>query len=595
MKDIKMNKILLILESPNKAKKVQEYLGDDYIVMSSFGHIKDLSNKNNLGIDVNNNFKLYYSILPDKIRVVDELINAAEKCKSIYLFSDLDREGEKISHNLMEVLESTGKPIKRIISTEITKEGVEEALNNPRDIDINLVRSQEARRALDRIVGYKVSPFLINFFGDHLSSGRVQSVCVEMISDREKEIKDFEPKEYWNLFLNINKNNIIQAKYDGRILSKDQLDKIISEISGTSFYVNSVSEKDKKDKPNPPLITSKMQQIMSTKFGFSADRTMKAAQTLYEYGYCTYIRTDSTQISDKALKSVRKWIKDQGYQLPKSANVYKDKNAQAAHECIRPTNINTTSSEIALDKDEKILYDVIWKYFVASQMESAVWAITDVSIKNEKNHSFKLSAKVLKQKGYLEILDYESDKENHIPPFTKDEILIIDDKKPLEYEQKFTQPPPRYTDASLIKELDKKQIGRPATYADILKKILDRGYVEKKGNSYYLTDLGNKITNILKDNFSFMDYDFTANMEKSLDEIADGKQTYLDVLKSFYSTFSKNLNNAYQKYGAEKCEKCGSFMVKRKTREGKFFMSCGEYPKCKFSKSVNDNANDKNN
>lgn len=565
-----MKKTLIIVESPVKAKKIQGFLGDNYIVKSSYGHIRDLSKNKYLGIDIKNNFKLYYQILDNKKEVLNELINTAIGCDKILVASDPDREGEKIAHDLKVILESSGKQIKRISFNEITKDAIIKAIENPIDVDINLLKAQEARRALDRIVGYLVSPFLINHFSSNLSAGRVQSVAVRMISDRDDEINKFTPKEYWNLFINFMKNNkSYSAKFTSKISSKDELDIVKNNLSN-KYIVSNISSKDKKEKPPAPMITSKLQQIMASKFSFDAERTMKSAQNLYEHGYCTYIRTDSTQVSDEAMSSLRGWIKENKLPIAKKINSYKDgKASQGAHECIRPTNVNV--EKIALDNDDQKVYDVIRKYFIASQMDDAIFGITEITITNN-NYSFKLSGKILKQKGYLEIFDFDNNDEI-LPAFQKNEVLTIDNKKPFIEEQKFTQPPPRYTDASLIKELEKRQIGRPATFAEILKKISYRNYVEKKGNSYYITKTGKEITDELSKFFSFMNYDFTAQLENNLDEISFGNTDYLTVLSNFYNTFNSELMRAYSNYLVNKkiCKKCNNPMLELNGKFGKFY------------------------
>lgn len=588
-------KKLIIVESPAKGKTIQKYLGDDYIVMASFGHIADLASggKNGLGVDIQNNFKPKYVLLQDKIQTVDNLISAAEKCNEILLWVDKDREGEAISWHLKQRLESTGLPIKRGTFGEITKPALLAAIKSPRDVDLNLFKAQESRRILDRLVGYMVSPFVINNFGENNSAGRVQSVSAKIITDREREIENFQPEEYWNIFANLTNDSKthFQVKYDNRISNKKDAEQVKLDCLGGQFIVEKVLSKEKKENPQPPLVTAKLQQIMARKYNFSSEKTMKLAQTLYEQGYVTYIRTDSTRISDDALKSVRKWLSENDFEVPKAAKQYKAKEAaQDAHECIRPTNLNNKPDEISLGEDEASLYKVIWQYFVASQMMPAVFDTLEIKVKSIKNpkHIFKAGGKALKSKGYLDMMtDQASDQKIDLPNLKEKDLLDLFGKNPILCEQKFTQPPPRFTEETLIKYLEDNQIGRPATYAQITKTITNRNYVEKKGKSYYATDLGKKITDVLSKFFPFMQYQYTANLEKQLDDIAEGKLDSQKMLKDFFDPFKKQLAQAYADYGAETCERCGNVLSKRKNKkDGSEFLGCASYPKCTFTKSL---------
>lgn len=579
---------LIIVESPSKIKTIQKYVGDEYKVVASVGHIMDLAKggKYGIGVDVNNNFKTSYVMNKDKLSIIDDLILDSSKSTEILLMTDPDREGERISYDLSQLLKSTGKPMFRAEFNEITHSGIEAGLRNKHDIDINMVRSQEARRILDRIVGFMASPFLINFYGSNLSAGRVQSVCVRMVVDRENEISNFIPDEYWNVHVKFSdqSGNSFVAKLDKRLSSKDETDKVIAAITKSNdFFVSAVKRQSKKEKPLPPLTTASLQRYMARKHSFEPERTMKSAQTLYESGYCTYIRTDATRISEDAIKSVRKWIRDNNFDLPAKSNEYKEKeNAQNAHECIRPTNVSSLATSGFLTGDDKLVYEAIWKHFVASQMNSAIWDTLSISISSKSNNklTFKVSGKALSYKGYLEIFGDTNLGKIDIPNLQKGDLIVWDGKS-LKSEQKFTQPPPRYNNDALLKELEDKQIGRPATYADIIAKITNRAYVEKVGATYRPTDLGKKITGILIDLFQFMDYNYSAEMEKQLDEIAAGNLIHTDMLKQFFIPFRDRLNEAYIKNGSKICEKCKSHMVNRKSKDGKSFLGCSAYPRCR--------------
>jgi DNA topoisomerase-1 len=587
------DKTLIIVESPSKATKIQEYLGDDYIVVASKGHITDLVKNGayNLGIDLNS-FTPRYTISPDKVDIVDQLLSFAKQSKLILLSSDPDREGEAISWHLYERLKDTDIPIKRIVFNEITKAAIKKAINSPRDIDMDLVHAQEARRILDRIVGFMASPFLMNHFKSKLSAGRVQSVVTKMIIDREKEIDSFIPEDYWNIHVSLsNGSDNFSAKYDTRITDQKTANLVENALKGNIFVVSEVVAKDEKRAPFPPLITSKLQQIMSKDHGFSADRTMKAAQALYESGYCTYLRTDSTRIGDDAMGSVRDWIKSNNYDLPKNPNVYQNKDSsQDAHECIRPTEIELLPNQNyeIIDPDQKKVYEVIWKFFVASQMNPAIYNTLKVTLHPKGNPSYKIKAsgKALKYKGFLEILGIVDDSKIDIPLLNVGDELNLFGKSPVKVEKKQTQPTARYSEATLIKELVNKDIGRPATYAELLTKIVGRNYVEKQGNIYHGTELGKKICNILDSHFTFMDYNYTSLMEKKLDSIAGKNLNHIEMLKNFYQEFKKELDQAYIDDGGEICIKCGSPMLERSTRNGERFLGCSAYPSCKSTKNL---------
>lgn len=590
---------LVIVESPSKAVKIQEYLGKDYIVMASKGHIADLAKggKHGIGVDVENNFKPKYVLMEDKVQTLDALLNAAKKSHKIILGTDNDREGEAISWHLYTRLVDVGKPIKRMVFNEIKKDKLIKAVKEARDIDMNIVHSQEARRILDRLVGFKVSPFLMQTFGPNLSAGRVQSVVTKMVIEREKEIEVFVPEDFYTIQVSLShdKKSGFQTKYSNKITDPTVAKTVESKLASksTHYIVSEVLSEEEKKYPSPPLVTSSLQQIMSKVHGFGADRTMKAAQSLYEGGYCTYIRTDSVRVGDEALSELRDWVSDNNYELPKKPHVYKNKDAaQDAHECIRPSDLTLLPDQnyAIIDSDEKLVYETIWKYFVASQMMPAVYNTLKITahLNGDPSLEVKASGKALKSKGFLEILGITDDSKIDLPYLKNGDILNLFGDKPVKLEKKQTQPPPRYSEDKLIKELVNKSIGRPATYAELLSKITARNYVEKKGNVYHATSLGKKITNVLNDFFTFMNYDYTAKLEQQLDEIENGKVNHIDMLKKFYPSFKKELDLAYIRHGVHLCDKCGSPMIVRTAKSsGSKFLGCSGYPKCNAVSQIN--------
>lgn len=588
-------KTLVIVESPSKATNIQKYLGKDFIVMASKGHITDLAKggKFGLGIDIDKDFKPRYVLMDDKKDVLNKLLAAAKTVDQILIASDPDREGEAIAWHLRARLEDTEKPIKRITFKEITKKAVNESLKHVRDVDEKMFHSQEARRILDRIVGFTVSPFLMTYFGPKLSAGRVQSVVTKLIIDREEEIENFKPEIYWNVNVSLSKDNKTNfiAKYDTKITDQKMADSVAALMrAANNFVVSEVISDEEKKNPSAPLITSTLQQVMSKNYGVPADRTMKAAQSLYENGYVTYIRTDSTRAEDDAIKSVRDWLTTNKVSLPAKANVFKNKDAsQDAHECIRPTDLDidpATQTEIVLP-DEKLVYEAIWKHFVASQMTPAVFDTLKVTLHPDNNPSYKVRAggKALKDAGFLKMLGTNAATAIDIPPLNKGDVVNLFGKVPVVAEKKQTQPPPRYTQHSLGKELENRGIGRPATYAEIFAKITGRDYVVMTGSTYKPTDLGRKINAELTKFFDFMDYGYTANMELQLDEIAHKNKDHVKMLKDFYKPFKKSLDDAYVNQGAGICEKCTHPMVVRNSKNGKF-IGCSNYPVCRNTKPV---------
>ena len=587
-------KTLVIVESPAKAEKIQGYLGKDYVVLASKGHITDLAKggRFGLGVDIDNDFRPRYVIQEDKIDTLDMLLKAAKKCDNILIASDPDREGEAIAWHLQERLKDTGLPIKRVVFNEIKKAKIQKAVQTPRDVDLNLFHSQEARRILDRLVGFMASPFLMNFFGPKLSAGRVQSVVTRMVIDREREIEVFVPEEFWTIQVSLSKDGKtgFMTKYSGRPTNEKDAQAAKTQLNSNPYVVSEVVAAEEAKYPQPPLVTSTLQRVMSKEHGFSADRTMKAAQSLYENGYCTYIRTDSVRVGDEALEDVRNWIGDKKYALPKKPYTYKNKDAaQDAHECIRPSDLTLepNNNYAMVDPDEKLVYEVIWKHFIASQMMPAMYDTLKVTahVKGNKAAEVKAAGKALKSKGFLEIMEVLDDSKIEIPPLAVGDVLNLLGRSPIKLEKKSTQPPPRYSEDKLIKELVAKNIGRPATYADLLSKITNRNYVEKKGSVFHATDLGKKITDELLQFFTFMDYDYTAKMEQQLDEIESGKVDHKDMLKKFYPEFKKELDKAYVGHGATMCPKCGSPMSVRTSKTGKF-LGCSGYPKCKHTVNI---------
>jgi len=576
-------KTLVIVESPAKGKTISKYLGPDYTVIACYGHVVDLAKggKFGIGVDLLNNLAPRYMIMDDKKEVFDKIVNASETCDQIYLASDPDREGEAIAQHLFTRLASTGKPIKRIAFHEITKTEILKAVAAPRDIDLKLFKAQQARRILDRLVGFMVSPFLMNVFGQTMSAARVQSVAVRMIADREIAIKNFVPVEFWNVFADLTTpaGEKMRVKYATALGNKADTDAVLAKLTGHPFVVSAVIRKPKKESPPPPLTTLMMQQIMSKKHGFSAEQTMQAAQACYESGYTTYIRTDSVRLGDDAVKSIRQYIKTTGYSLPAKAIVYECKTTAAdSHEAIRCTNVNTDPATCMLTGNDKILYDVIWRYSVACQMEQAVFDTMEVQV-TCNGELFKITGKTLSTKGFFEVLGLPPKDKFDIPNLNKGDSFTLNKVVP---EQKATQHPPRFTEANLIKELDARQIGRSSTMATILKNINARNYVVKNGNTYHPTDLGLQVTAMLNKSFGFVNFDYSAAMEANLDKIAAGEADYDTVMTEFFSLFSKELKSAINGENKICCERCNGIMVERDGSRGKFLSCAG----CRNSQNI---------
>lgn len=609
-----MAQSLVIVESPAKAKTIGKILGKNYKIEASMGHIRDLP-KSQIGVDVDNNYEPKYITIRGKGQLLDKLKKEAKKADKIFLATDPDREGEAISWHLATALGLDDTKQCRIEFHEITKSAIKEAIKNPREINKPLVDAQQARRVLDRLVGYEISPILWRKIKWGLSAGRVQSVAVKLICDRENEINSFEEKEYWSLTAKLKSDNkIFEASLYGKNDSKinldnrSQVDEILKELNGESFVVKNIKKQLKKKNPLPPFITSTMQQEAYKRLNFTAKKTMSIAQQLYEgidlkkegtVGLITYMRTDSVRISDEAQKNAEEYIKNEyGNQyLPESKRVYKTKgNAQDAHEAIRPTYVDKNPENIkdSLTSEQYKLYKLIWSRFIASQMASALYDTVSTDI-TAKEYLFKASGSILKFPGFLAAYNIEDEEENKkLPELTQDQKLSLKELTP---KQHFTQPPARYTEATLVKALEENGIGRPSTYAPIISTITDRGYVVREKKALVPTELGEVVTELLKENFKdIVDVEFTAAMEQKLDEIEDGNTNWVDIVDEFYKPLKKLIEIAEQniaKITIEEevevtdviCEKCGRNMVIKRGRYGKF-LACPGYPECKNTKPL---------
>jgi DNA topoisomerase-1 len=609
---------LVIVESPTKGNTIRKFLGPEYKVLATFGHVRDLP-KTKFGVDVEKNFEPKYIIIPKVKKIINLLKKEVEKAEILILASDPDREGESIAWHLTQILNLNGKPYQRIVFHEITKKAIEEALRNPRKIDLNLVNAQQARRILDRIVGYELSPFLWKKVARRLSAGRVQSVAVRLVVEREREIKNFVPQEYWTveallrpretdakekhetnaknefLALLVKKNGEVIPKLG--IKTKKEADKILKDLEEAEYKVINIEKKEVKRNPLPPFVTSTLQQEAWQRFRFPAKFTMQIAQQLYEMGYITYHRTDSLNISALALGVAKKLIVKiygQNYYQFRKFKI-KSKVAQEAHEAIRPTYPQNTPETLKekLSKNQFKIYDLIWRRFVACQMASAIFDSTAVDT-GAKNYTFQATGQILKFDGFLKVYPMRFE-EIELPPLEVNEILELIKLIP---EQHFTQPPPRYTEATLIKELEKNGIGRPSTYAPILATIQERNYVQKdEQKRFFPTEIGIVVNDLLVNHFpQIVDIGFTAKMEEDLDEIANGEKNYILVLKEFYQPFKENLEKKYKEVSKEdliektekKCPKCGSKMVIRLGKFGKFY-ACSNFPKCKYTENLKNN------
>ena len=600
---------LIIVESPAKSKTISKYLGPKYQVLSSYGHIRDLP-KNELGIDLENDFQPKY-IIPTKARkTVTLLKKAVEKTEKIILACDQDREGEAIAWHLSQALNlDNKKTYQRIVFQEITKSAIEQSLKNPRKIDFNLVNAQQARRVLDRIVGYKLSPFLWKKIARGLSAGRVQSIAVKLVVDREREIEKFLAQEYWTIEADFEKNSkIFKAnlfKENDQTLDKlaikneKQAIEIIKNLENAEYKIVNLENKETKKNPLPPFITSTLQQTAWQRFKWPAKQTMRIAQQLYETGKITYHRTDSFNLSDSSLLLAQKIIiKNYGKEYwPGFSKKYKTKSktAQEAHEAIRPSFPEKKPEDLKLDERQFKLYDLIWRRFIASQMSQAIFNSTVVDIK-AKNYLFRAIGQTLKFDGFLKIYPMKF-KENELPFLEEKDILKLIKLIP---SQHFTQPPPRYNEATLIKALEENNIGRPSTYAPILSNVQEKNYIEKdEQKRFQPTEIGTVINDILAAHFpEIVNLSFTAKMEESLDDIAENKKEWTKVIKDFYLPFKKNLEEKYEQVSkkdiTEKptgkiCPKCQSPLLIRLGRYGKFY-ACSKFPECKHTDSLEENS-----
>ena len=620
-----MAKSLVIVESPSKARTIKKYLGRDFRVEASSGHLVDLPSRS-LGVDIQNDFKPKYTVIKGKTKYLENLKKASRDAEKVYLASDPDREGEAIAWHITNRLNLWDK-VHRVLIHEITEAGVRESMSNPLAINTDRFESQQARRILDRIVGYKVSPVLWKKVRKGLSAGRVQSVALRFVVDREREIQNFKPREYWTLDALVKKTvdpdadaftaslHMFQGK-KAKIENAQQSEEIVSALSGKDFVVGTIEKKERRRKPLPPFITSTLQQDSSKKYRFSVKKTMLVAQGLYEgvelgskgpVGLITYMRTDSVRASDNAVAEARGFISENygGDYVPKRPNTFKvKKSAQDAHECIRPTFPSRRPEDLKkfLTEDQYKLYSLIWKRFIASQMSPAVYDQTRVDI-TAGEAVFRATGNVMKFPGFTAAYEESTEKEEtsntdknskrdenkRLPELSEKDVLSL---LKLDPKQHFTQPPPRYSESSLVKELEEKGIGRPSTYASILSTIQDRGYAERQKGRFVPTSLGFSVNDFLVEGFpGIMNEEFTARMESDLDRVEEGEVHWVELLRGFYDGFSKSVTRAEEEIEGRKleiptdieCDKCGASMVIREGRYGQF-LSCSAYPECKSAK-----------
>lgn len=644
-----MGKSLVIVESPAKAKTINKYLGKDYVVKSSVGHIRDLPTSggasksdpkerarqaaltrkmspeekavykkkkahdqliNRMGIDPDHEWKASYEVLPGKEKVVEELQRLAKNADQIYLATDLDREGEAIAWHLREVIGADAKPYRRVVFNEITKKAIQAAFEQPSELNMNRVNAQQARRFLDRVVGFMVSPLLWAKVARGLSAGRVQSVAVRLIVEREREIRAFIPEEYWEAFagLTSESGDAIRAQVvkenDKEFRPNDQTttDAAMARLEKGPFVVSKREDKPTSSRPAAPFITSTLQQAASTRLGFSVKKTMTLAQRLYEAGYITYMRTDSTNLSQDAVASVRDFIEDKmGKEyLPEQPRQYSSKEgAQEAHEAIRPSDVKLRSGDLSsMEPDAQRLYDLIWRRFVACQTNDAKFTSTTITVRSG-DFELRTKGRVIRFDGHLKVLPpagSKGDDDVLLPDINEGDVLALDGLEP---RQHFTKPAPRFSEAALVKELEKRGIGRPSTYASIISTIQERGYVSLKGRRFYAEKMGDIVTSRLTENFAdLMDFSFTANMEEKLDDVADGKSEWKQVLNSFYEGFTEQLDKASSEDGMRPndpvdtdidCPTCGRHMQIRNGSTG-VFLGCSGYglpPKERCTQTLN--------
>lgn len=609
---------LVIVESPAKARTIGKYLGSDYKVTASVGHLRDLP-KSKLGVDIENGFIPDYRPIKGREDTIEQLLKDAQKSEKVYLATDPDREGEAISWHLKELLNLSDEKALRVTFNEITKKVVNESIENPRPIDIDLVDAQQARRILDRIVGYKISPLLWRKIKRGLSAGRVQSVATRMVVDREEEIRAFIPEEYWTLTAELmTKDGGFSARFHGKeekkqeLRSEDEVNEVINAVKGDSFVIKNVKRVDRPKSPAPPFITSTLQQEASRRLGMTPRRAMSIAQQLYEgvdiagegtVGLITYMRTDSLRISDEAMNSAREFITSRYGEAyyPPQPRKYKTKgSAQDAHEAIRPSDISLMPDSIKKDltSEQYKLYRLVWSRFVASQMSNAVYDSISIELASA-GYTFKATHSTIKFEGYTAVYeegrdDEKEEKESPLPELTEGQTVQLEE---MLKEQKFTQPPSRYSEATLIRAMEEKGIGRPSTYAPILSTITSREYVLREGRYIRPTPLGEVVTGLMKDKFAdIVDLKFTARMEDSLDLVEEGKMGWKTVLADFYEGFEDTIAEAEKSLEGERikipdevsdeiCEKCGKNMVVKSGRFGRF-LACPGYPECNNTKPI---------
>lgn len=606
------DKTLIIVESPAKAKTINKYLGKKYIISSSMGHIIDLP-KSRLAVDVDNDFLPEYITIRGKAKILNELKKKAGQASRVLLATDPDREGEAISWHLSNALKQKNGDIRRIEFNEITEPAIKEAVNNPRDIDINLVNAQQARRVLDRIVGYNISPILWKKIKKGLSAGRVQSVALRVICEREKGIETFTPEEYWTLDANFEHKG---KKFTGSLYSidgvkaklakKTDVDAVLRRLENRTCVVISVQKKERKRNPAAPYITSKLQQDAANRLGFTSSKTMMIAQQLYEgidlkgegpVGLITYMRTDSTRVSETALSAVRRYIAENYSEkyIPEKANIYSNKkNAQDAHEAIRPSEVFRTPESVkeSLNRDQFKLYSLVWRRFVASQMTPEVSEVSTVML-DSQGIVFRASGSRVLFDGFTAVEGDDKTKKMDLPKLSEGDVVTVLDYV---HEQHFTTPPPRYNDASLVKFLEESGIGRPSTYAPTINTLINRYYVVRSGRQLVPTVLGRIVNDIMVKHFAaLVSIDFTAKMEEKLDLVEESKADWVDMLRDFYGPFKNTVDEAEHKIEEMKnildeetdevCEKCGRKMIKKLGRYG-FFLACSGFPECRNAKSL---------
>ena len=607
---------LIIVESPAKANTIKKFLGGSTKVLASMGHIRDLP-KSKLGVDVEHDFEPEYINIRGKGDLIKTLKKEAKQAKKIYIATDPDREGEAIAWHLAYILQDEKEKITRVTFNEITKSAVQKAIKEPRDIDINLVDAQQARRVLDRIVGYKISPVLWKKVKRGLSAGRVQSVAVKLIVDRENEIENFKPEEYWNIYAKL-KDKETKKKFEARFYGKDgkkqeihtekEVNEILKNIEHATYIVDEVKKGEKKRTPAPPFTTSTMQQEASRKLGFTLKKTMSIAQGLYEgvkipekgtIGLITYMRTDSTRISEEARAAAKEHITATYGENYYENRYYKTKkDSQDAHEGIRPTYADLEPDKIqdALTKDQYKLYKLIYHRFMASQMAAAIYDTMAVNIK-ANGYDFKANGQTIRFKGFMTLYvegsdSNEKEEEGMLPPLKEQQEVILENIEP---KQSFTEPPPRYTEASLVKALEEKGIGRPSTYSPTITTILERRYIEKIQKQLVPTELGKIVNKLLTENFSdVINVEFTAKIENEFDDIAEGKEMWKKMIREFYGPFELEIEKVEKELEHVElvdevsdvpCEKCGRMMVYKFGRYGKF-LACPGYPECKNAKPI---------